>query len=375
MGLPVEDLRLLAVHGRRREAGGRLRRRRCRDGDPVEPSPRREGVPLAGRSARSTPRSRRRRLAHELGLTVSFFPIDATRAGLVEYLDLLETRGDGRPRRRGRPRRHVRRPLAARGPHVRPPDAGAYGRAARDAFPHGLRARRRQHADRRRARASRWCRRPSPGIGERAGQHPDGGDGPRAPHDVRRSTPGIRTRAVLRALEARDAARGRRRSRRTGRSSASGSTTSSRASSRRGSATSATSCTESFPYRPELVGQPAPVLVLGKGSGLDSVAGAARSRTVARRRPSRSSRSSRGQGALARDEGVARRRRRSCRDRRRLGQRLTRAAGAGRKQMKEAFGYANLEWKRGHRLGRGPRMASGTRAGRDGAARARRDAR
>ena len=30
--------------------------------------------------------------------------------------------------------------------------------------------------------------------------------------------------------------------------------------------------TESFPYRPELVGQPQPVLVLGKGSGLDSVA-------------------------------------------------------------------------------------------------------
>jgi isopropylmalate/homocitrate/citramalate synthase len=29
---------------------------------------------------------------------------------------------------------------------------------------------------------------------------------------------------------------------------------------------------ESFPYRPELVGQPDPVLVLGKGSGLDSVA-------------------------------------------------------------------------------------------------------
>jgi isopropylmalate/homocitrate/citramalate synthase len=29
---------------------------------------------------------------------------------------------------------------------------------------------------------------------------------------------------------------------------------------------------ESFPYRPELVGQPAPMLVLGKGSGLDSVA-------------------------------------------------------------------------------------------------------
>jgi isopropylmalate/homocitrate/citramalate synthase len=32
--------------------------------------------------------------------------------------------------------------------------------------------------------------------------------------------------------------------------------------------------TESFPYRPELVGQPAPLLVLGKGSGLDSVAAA-----------------------------------------------------------------------------------------------------
>ena len=31
---------------------------------------------------------------------------------------------------------------------------------------------------------------------------------------------------------------------------------------------------ESFPYRPELVGQPDPVLVLGKGSGIDSVAAA-----------------------------------------------------------------------------------------------------
>jgi isopropylmalate/homocitrate/citramalate synthase len=29
-------------------------------------------------------------LAHELGLSVSFFPIDATRAGLIEYLDLLQ---------------------------------------------------------------------------------------------------------------------------------------------------------------------------------------------------------------------------------------------------------------------------------------------
>lgn len=32
--------------------------------------------------------------------------------------------------------------------------------------------------------------------------------------------------------------------------------------------------TEAFPYRPELVGQPAPRLVLGKGSGLDSIADA-----------------------------------------------------------------------------------------------------
>ncbi len=30
--------------------------------------------------------------------------------------------------------------------------------------------------------------------------------------------------------------------------------------------------TEAFPYRPGLVGQPPPRLVLGKGSGLDSVA-------------------------------------------------------------------------------------------------------
>ena len=45
--------------------------------------------------------------------------------------------------------------------------------------------------------------------------------------------------------------------------------------------------TESFPYRPELVGQPAPVLVLGKGSGLDSVAG-----DLDRARPHRVRRSS-----------------------------------------------------------------------------------
>ncbi|HEY6567695.1 MAG TPA: pyruvate carboxyltransferase [Actinomycetota bacterium] len=32
--------------------------------------------------------------------------------------------------------------------------------------------------------------------------------------------------------------------------------------------------TESFPYRPELVGQPQPVLVLGKGSGIDSIGAA-----------------------------------------------------------------------------------------------------
>jgi isopropylmalate/homocitrate/citramalate synthase len=32
--------------------------------------------------------------------------------------------------------------------------------------------------------------------------------------------------------------------------------------------------TESFPYRPELVGQLDPVLVLGKGSGIDSIAAA-----------------------------------------------------------------------------------------------------
>ena len=128
-------------------------------------------------------------LAHELGLTVSFFPIDATRAGLVEYLDLLETRRDRRPRRRGRAGRHLRRPLAPRRADVRPPDAGADGRAARDALPHGLRSRRREHAPRRRGR-----RRGDPDDGDRhrraRGEHADGGDGPGAPHDVRRSTPG-----------------------------------------------------------------------------------------------------------------------------------------------------------------------------------------
>ena len=47
--------------------------------------------PTAGRSQRAIDASvEATSLAHELGLTVSFFPIDATRAGLVEYLDLLE---------------------------------------------------------------------------------------------------------------------------------------------------------------------------------------------------------------------------------------------------------------------------------------------
>ena len=54
------------------------------------------------------------KLAHENGLKVSFFPIDATRAGIVEYLDVLETGRDRRPRRRRRARRHVRRALTPR---------------------------------------------------------------------------------------------------------------------------------------------------------------------------------------------------------------------------------------------------------------------
>ena len=55
-------------------------------------------------------------------------------------------------------------------------------------------------------------------------------------------------------------------------SSATGSSTSSRESSPAGSRTSNRStCTEAFPFRPEFVGQTGPEIVLGKGSGLDSV--------------------------------------------------------------------------------------------------------
>ncbi len=55
-------------------------------------------------------------LAHELGLTVSFFPIDATRAGLGRVPRPPREGGDRRARGRGRARGHVRRPLAPRRP-------------------------------------------------------------------------------------------------------------------------------------------------------------------------------------------------------------------------------------------------------------------
>ena len=146
-------------------------------------------------------------LAHELGLKVSFFPIDATRAGLVEYLDLLER-------------------VATDG-HV---DAVGLVDTFGVLSPHGVRMFVRQTRERMgvplethfhmdfglgvantllavaegvevdpddRDRDRRAC-----------GEHPDGGDGPGAPHDVRHRCRHPH-RAILRALQAGDGTRRR----------------------------------------------------------------------------------------------------------------------------------------------------------------------
>ncbi len=237
-GAAVEDLRVLAVHRRRREARRRLRGRRGRDGDPLEPPPRGEGVPLARAAG-----DRRIRRGDEPGARAGAHGLvlpdrrDARGAGGVPRP--ARARRDRRARRRGGTGRHLRRAVAPRCPDVRPADSRTDGRATGDALPHGLRPRRSEHAAR-----GRGGRRGDPDHGHRdrrtGRQHADGGDGPGAPDDVWTRC-GDQDRALLRAVEARDGARGRRRSRRTGRSSASGCTTSSPGSSRRGSATSGTS--------------------------------------------------------------------------------------------------------------------------------------
>jgi isopropylmalate/homocitrate/citramalate synthase len=208
-------------------------------------------------------------LAHELGLTVSFFPIDATRAGLVEYLDLLER-------------------VATDG-HV---DAVGLVDTFGVLSPHGVQMFVRQTRERMGvplethfhmdfglgvantllavAEGVEVVQTTVTGIGERAGNTPmeetvlalltmygiDTGIRTERFFDLSRlvmelagvSQPSNRPVVGERLFNVES-----------------------------GIITTwvrnvGDDLTESFPYRPELVGQPPPVLVLGKGSGLDSVA-------------------------------------------------------------------------------------------------------
>jgi isopropylmalate/homocitrate/citramalate synthase len=210
-------------------------------------------------------------LAHELGMKVSFFPIDATRAGLVEYLDLLER-------------------VASDG-HV---DAVGLVDTFGVLSPHGVRLFVRQTRERLGvplethfhmdfglgvantliavAEGVEVIQTTVTGIGERAG-----------------NTPMEETVLALLTMYGIDA--GIRTERFFDLSKlvmelAQVSQPSNRpvVGERLYNVESGIISTwvrnvgdelqESFPYRPELVGQPGPVLVLGKGSGLDSIAAA-----------------------------------------------------------------------------------------------------
>jgi isopropylmalate/homocitrate/citramalate synthase len=208
-------------------------------------------------------------LAHELGLTVSFFPIDATRAGLVEYLDLLET--------------------VAKDGHV---DAVGLVDTFGVLSPHGVRMFVRQTRERMGvplethfhmdfglgvantllavAEGVEVIQTTVTGIGERAGNTPmeETVLALRTMYDV---DAGIRTQSFFELSKlVMQLARVSQPSNRPV------------VGERLFNVESGIITTwvrnvgnelnESFPYRPELVGQPAPELVLGKGSGLDSVA-------------------------------------------------------------------------------------------------------
>ena len=88
-GLAHRDLRLQPVHGPRRRARTGLRGQRSRDGGAGQPPPHREGLPLAGGEG-DRGLGRGHQDAHDNGLKVTFFPIDATRATMTELLDDLE---------------------------------------------------------------------------------------------------------------------------------------------------------------------------------------------------------------------------------------------------------------------------------------------
>jgi isopropylmalate/homocitrate/citramalate synthase len=208
-------------------------------------------------------------LAHELGLTVSFFPIDATRAGLVEYLDLLER-------------------VAADG-HV---DAVGLVDTFGVLSPHGVQMFVRQTRERMGvplethfhmdfglgvantllavAEGVEVVQTTVTGIGERAGNTPME-ETVLALLTMYGIDTGIRTdrflelsRLVMRLAGVAQPSNRPVVGERLFNVESGIITTWVR--------NVGDELTESFPYRPELVGQPAPLLVLGKGSGLDSVA-------------------------------------------------------------------------------------------------------
>jgi isopropylmalate/homocitrate/citramalate synthase len=210
-------------------------------------------------------------LAHELGMKVSFFPIDATRAGLVEYLDLLEK-------------------VATDG-HV---DAIGLVDTFGVLSPHGVRLFVRQTRERLGvplethfhmdfglgvantliavAEGVEVIQTTVTGIGERAGNTPmeetvlalltmyglDTGIRTDRFFDISKLVMGL---AGVSQPSNRPVVGERLYNVESGIIST-------------WVRNVGDELTESFPYRPELVGQPAPVLVLGKGSGLDSIAGA-----------------------------------------------------------------------------------------------------
>lgn len=209
-------------------------------------------------------------LAHELGLTVSFFPIDATRAGLVEYLDLLER--------------------VAKEGHV---DAVGLVDTFGVLSPHGVRMFVRQTRERLGvplethfhmdfglgvantvlavAEGVSCIQTTVSGIGERAGNTPME-ETVLALLTMYGVDTGIRTERFFEISRlVMEIARVQQPSNRP--------VVGSRLFNVESGIISTwvrnvgnEFLTEAFPYRPELVGQPTPALVLGKGSGLDSIA-------------------------------------------------------------------------------------------------------
>jgi isopropylmalate/homocitrate/citramalate synthase len=210
-------------------------------------------------------------LAHELGLRVSFFPIDATRAGLVEYLDLLEK-------------------VATDG-HV---DAVGLVDTFGVLSPHGVQLFVRQTRERLGvplethfhmdfglgvantllavAEGVEVIQTTVTGIGERAGNTPMeetvlalltmyGVDTGIATERFFELSKQVMTIAGVSQPSNRPVVGERLYNVESGIIST-------------WVRNVGDELTESFPYRPELVGQPAPVLVLGKGSGIDSIAAA-----------------------------------------------------------------------------------------------------